>query len=62
MPIITSAMLIYDPKTHLVRVIEPFCTPDHSPPAAPLGRTLAGLAAAGLVTRLLEAAVSRRRR
>jgi hypothetical protein len=61
-PIITSTMLIYDPKTYLVRVIEPPRTPDPTPPAAPLGRTLAGLAAAGLATRLLEAAVSRRRR
>jgi len=61
-PIITSTMLHYDPKTYVVSVIEPPRTPAVPSPAVPLGRTLAGLAAASLATRLLEAAVSRRRR
>ena len=53
MPIITSTMLRYDPKTFVVSV---------EPAPRPLGRVLAGFAAAGLATRLLGAAISLPRR
>ena len=53
MPIITSEMLRYDPRTFVVSA-EPQCLP--------LGRLLAGMAAAGLATRLVEAALSLPRR
>ena len=64
MPIITSTMLHYDPKTFVVWTTNP-------QPVAPatitvsepsLARTLAGVAAAGLATRLVELALSRRPR
>lgn len=60
MPIITSTMPSYDPKSFVV-----FTTPPRSgevPPTQPLARVLAGFAAAGLVTRLVEVALSRRPR
>lgn len=53
MPIITSRMLRYDPKTFVVSV---------APEPRPLGRVLAGFAAAGLATRLIGAALSLPRR
>ena len=63
MPIITSTMLHHDPKTFVVWTTDPR-------PVAPaitlsepsLARTLAGVAAAGLATRVLELALSRRPR
>lgn len=64
-PIITSTMLHHDPKTFVVSFAEP-PRPDRVAAAAPtagqpLGRVLAGLAAAGLATRLVEAVVGLRR-
>ena len=51
-PIITCTMLRYDPKTFHVYVDQP---------RRPLGRMLAGFAAAGLATRAVEALAMRRR-
>ena len=51
-------MLHHDPKTHVVSTTRS----QHAEGTQPLARTLAGFAAAGLVTRLLELAVSRRPR
>ena len=66
MPIITSTMLRIDPTTGIVTYIwtDLVIAPKPKAPAqvAPLGRTLAALAAAGVATRLVEAALSRRPR
>jgi hypothetical protein len=51
--IITNTMLTIDPNTFVVSVTEPARPPVHPP----LGRVLAGFAAAGLATRLLETAL-----
>ena len=62
MPIITSMMLHYDPKTFVVSTADP--RPAALPAVAEtsLTRTLAGVAAAGLATRLVGLALSRRPR
>ena len=64
MSIITSTMLRIDPTTGIVTYIgtDLMVVPRPAPRPAPLGRTLAGLAAAGLATKLVEAAFSRRPR
>jgi len=64
-PIITSTMLQYDPKTFVVTPAPPRAAAA-GPARPPLARTLAGVAAAGLATRLVAvcgaSALSRRPR
>ena len=64
MSIITSTMLRIDPTTGIVTYVgtDLALVPRPVVQPAPLGRTLAGLAVAGLATKLVEAALSRRPR
>ena len=64
MSIITSTMLRIDPTTGIVTYIgtDLALVPRPVVQPAPLGRALAGLAVAGLATKLVETALSRRPR
>ena len=65
MSIITTTMLRYDPVTFVVYASEPLQPAPPRPPAPqpePLGPLLCAFALAGLATRVLELAVSRRPR
>ena len=64
MPIITSTMLHYDPKTFVVWTTTPLqpARPAVTVSEPSLARTLAAVAAAGLAPRLVELALSRRPR